>query len=69
MIFGIHGSLRATLVGMAKKTETLDQYKKRIASAGGKARAAKLTKAERSQAAREAVNVRWAKLNKVKFDV
>ena len=31
---------------------------------GGQARAAKMTKAERSEAARQAVNVRWKKKSK-----
>ena len=44
--------------------ETLEQYKQRIASAGGKARAAKLTKAERKAIGRKAIAARWAKQNK-----
>jgi hypothetical protein len=46
--------------------ETLEQYKQRIASAGGRARAAKLTKAERKAIGRVAAAARWSKQKKEK---
>lgn len=41
--------------------ETLEEYKRRIASAGGRARAAKLTKAQRKAIGKKAIAARWAK--------
>jgi hypothetical protein len=41
-------------------------YFRRISKLGGKARAAKLTAKERSEAARKAVKARWAKEKKGK---
>jgi hypothetical protein len=46
--------------------ETVEQYKKRIASAGGHARAAKLSKAERKAIGQKAIAARWAKAKKRK---
>jgi hypothetical protein len=46
--------------------ETLQQYKERIARAGGYARAAKMTKAQRKASAKQAVEARWAKQKKEK---
>jgi general stress protein YciG len=44
--------------------ESLEEYKARIARSGGQARAKNLTKEQRSEAARKAVQARWAKLEK-----
>ncbi len=41
--------------------ETLEEYKRRIASAGGRARTAKLTKAQRKAIGKKAIAARWAK--------
>jgi len=46
--------------------ETVEQYQHRIASAGGRARAAKLTKAERKAIGKKAITARWAKQKKAK---
>lgn len=44
--------------------ETVADYKRRIASGGGKARARKLTPARRTEIARQASLARWAKYRK-----
>jgi len=44
--------------------DKLTEYKKALASAGGKARAKKLTKAERVRIARKGGKARWAKREK-----
>lgn len=46
--------------------ETLQQYKQRIASAGGHGRAEKMTKKERQESARRAAQARWSKQKKEK---
>jgi hypothetical protein len=46
--------------------ETLQQYKERVARAGGNARADKLTAKERKQIAQDAARARWAKQKKEK---
>jgi len=45
---------------MKKKALTIKEF----ASLGGKARAKKLTKKQRSQQARKAINARWARKKK-----
>jgi len=47
-------------------SETVEEYKQRVARSGGFGRAAKLTKKERSESARKAVEARWAKQKKKK---
>ncbi|HEY6768211.1 MAG TPA: hypothetical protein VI386_25940 [Candidatus Sulfotelmatobacter sp.] len=42
-------------------SETLEEYKQRVARAGGQARAKSLTKAERAESARRAAVARWSK--------
>jgi hypothetical protein len=44
--------------------ETLQEYKERVARSGGHARAAKLTKKQRTDSARRAAQARWAKVKK-----
>ena len=46
--------------------ETVQEYQRRIASLGGKARAKKLTKAERKAIGRKAIAARWSKVKKEK---
>lgn len=43
--------------------ELIRQYQQEIASLGGKARAAKLTKEQRRRIARRAAKARWGKRN------
>lgn len=47
-------------------SETVEEYKQRIARSGGFGRAAKLTKKERKASARRAAQARWAKAKKPK---
>jgi hypothetical protein len=47
--------------------ETLQEYRQRVARAGGLARAKKLTKAERKASAKKAVEARWSKRKKEKI--
>lgn len=42
-------------------TESVEAYKRRVASGGGKARAVKLSPARRSEIAAKAAAARWAK--------
>jgi hypothetical protein len=47
-------------------SETVEEYKKRIASSGGFGRAKALTKKERKDSAKKAARARWAKVKKDK---
>lgn len=47
-------------------SETVEEYKQRIARSGGYGRAAKLTKKQRKESARLAAQARWAKQKKEK---
>lgn len=40
---------------------TIEEYRKQFAASGGRARAAKMTAEQRSEACRKAVRARWAK--------
>jgi hypothetical protein len=51
------------------KAETAQEYRQRVARAGGHGRAQKLTAQERSDAARKAVGVRWAKTKKLAAEI
>ena len=42
-------------------SETVEEYKQRIARSGGFGRAAKLTKKERKESAQKAAQARWSK--------
>ena len=42
-------------------SETVEEYKQRIARSGGFGRAAKLTKKQRKESARKAAQARWSK--------
>jgi hypothetical protein len=48
------------------RAETAQEYRERVARAGGHGRAKKLTKKERQEAARKAAQARWAKEKKAK---
>jgi hypothetical protein len=47
------------------RAETAQEYRQRVARAGGHGRAKKLTPEERSESARKAVEARWAKTRKL----
>jgi hypothetical protein len=47
------------------RAETAQEYRQRVARAGGHGRAQKLTPEERSDSARKAVEARWAKQKKL----
>jgi hypothetical protein len=47
------------------RAETAQEYRQRVARAGGHGRAQKLTPKERSESARKAVKARWAKADKL----
>jgi hypothetical protein len=49
-----------------KKEETAEEYRKRVATAGGHGRAKNLTPKERKESARKAAQARWAKQKKDK---
>ena len=46
--------------------ETLEEYKRRIASAGGYGRAEKMTAKQRKESAKKAAQARWQKQKKEK---
>ncbi|MFZ0801499.1 MAG: hypothetical protein WAN70_04990 [Terriglobales bacterium] len=46
------------------KVETAQEYRERVARAGGYGRAAKLTAKERQKSARKAAQARWARTKK-----
>ena len=47
-------------------TETLEEYKARIARAGGHGRAKNMTKKQRQESARRAAQARWKKVKEEK---
>jgi hypothetical protein len=51
------------------KVETAQEYRQRVARAGGLGRAKKLTAKQRTEAARKAVEARWAKTRKLTAEI
>jgi hypothetical protein len=49
---------------LSVKEETAEEYRKRVAQAGGRGRAKNLTAKQRQDAARKAAQARWGKKKK-----